>query len=127
VNDVYLHLDDIEDNKEVFSVIIRNIRKMFAPIAPHICEEAWSLLGFAGTLSGQTWPIYDEKFLVTAVISIPIQINGKLRGIVDVGLDDLEETVFEKALAVPAVQKALSGKPPKKKIFVKGKIVSFVV
>jgi leucyl-tRNA synthetase len=127
VNGVYARLDVIEDNKEVFSVVIRDIIKMLSPIAPHICEEAWSNFGFEAMVSEADWPIYNEQYLRASIINLPIQVNGKLRGTVDVLVDDPEDVVFEKALNIVTVQNAIAEKTVKKKIFVKGKIINFVV
>jgi leucyl-tRNA synthetase len=127
VNGVYARLDVIEDNKEVFSVVIRDIIKMLSPIAPHICEEAWSNFGFEAMVSEADWPIYNEQYLQASIINLPIQVNGKLRGTVDVLVDDPEDIVFEKALNVVTVQNAIADKTVKNKIFVKGKIINIVV
>ncbi|MDR2645606.1 MAG: leucine--tRNA ligase [Holosporaceae bacterium] len=127
VNSIYLLLEKIEDNKIVFSIIIRDLIKLMAPVIPHICEEAWSMLGFEGLVSDNPWPCYQEEYLKIDVINLPVQVNGKLRGTISVGLHDSDDIVFKKAMQIPAVQNAISGNLLKKKIFVKGKIVNFVV
>jgi leucyl-tRNA synthetase len=127
VNAVYNHLEKIEANRTVFSAIIRDLIKMAAPILPHMCEESWETLGFSGLVSENPWPSYVEEYLKVSSIDLPVQVNGKLRGTAIVGVDDDEETVFDKALKLQSVINALGGKSVKKKIFVKGKIVNFVV
>ena len=127
VNAIYSVLDDVKGNEELFSVLMRDLVKLMAPIAPHICEEIWSELGFNGIVSEHAWPSYNEKYLCVTEINLPVQVNGKLRGTVSVGVNDGEDVIFEKALALPNVQNAIVGKPIRKQIFIKGKIVNFVV
>jgi leucyl-tRNA synthetase len=127
VNSVYLLLEKAEANRGVFSVIIRDLIKLLAPITPHICEEAWSMLGFEKSVSENSWPDYREECLEISAVNLPIQVNGKLRGTVSVGVDEDEEAVFRKALELPAVRAAVGDGTPKKKIFIKGRIINFVV
>lgn len=127
INSIYACLNYVKDNRSVFSIVIRDVIKMLAPISPHICEEAWSMFGFDKIVSEHNWPTYEEKYLQVSTIKLPIQVNGKLRGTIDVNIDDSEDVIFEKALSISAVQNAINNNPLKKKILVKGKIVNFVV
>ncbi|MDR2681853.1 MAG: leucine--tRNA ligase [Holosporaceae bacterium] len=127
VNSLYSCLDDIEKNKPVFSVIIRDLIKLLSPMVPHICEEVWNRLGFENLVSDHPWPSYDEKFLQKSSITLPVQVNGKLRGIVEVSIDDPDNVVFQKALMVDNVKNVIGSAKIKKQIFVKGKIINFVV
>ena len=127
VNSIYGCLDKVEQNRDAFLVIMRDLIKLLAPISPHICEEAWEIFKFSGLVSENSWPTYDEKYLAVTTISMPIQINGKLRGTVDIDPNADQNEILEKALQVASVQKAIAGKTIRKKIFVKGKIINFVV
>lgn len=127
VNGIFANLEDISANSGVFSIILRDLLKLLAPISPHICEEAWEMLDFAGLVCESDWPKYDPQYATVETINLPIQVNGKLRGTIDIAVDEAEESIFEKALALSTVQKAIDGKPVRKKVFVKGKIVNFVV
>ncbi|MDR0753420.1 MAG: leucine--tRNA ligase, partial [Holosporaceae bacterium] len=120
VNSIYLLLEKMEGNRIIFSVIIRDLIKLMAPIVPHICEEAWSMLGFKGLVFDNPWPCYREEYLKVDVINLPVQVNGRLRGTIKVSLQDGDDIVFEKAMQIPAVRNAISGNLLKKKIFVKG-------
>lgn len=126
-NVLYMNLESIKNNVSLFSVIIRDFIKMLAPITPHICEEAWEILGFSGLASDNCWPQFDEKYVAVEMINLPIQVNGKLRGAIDIEIGEREEEIFKKALAVQSVQAAIAEKTIKKRIFIKGKIVNFVV
>lgn len=127
VNCIYAVLDKAESNVSLFSVVVRDLIKLLAPISPHICEEAWSMFGFEGLVSENEWPRFREDYIVVSTINLPIQVNGKLRGTIDVSLDASEEEIIQKALEVANVKKVISDKPIRKKIFIKGKIINFVV
>jgi leucyl-tRNA synthetase len=104
--------------------------RLLEPFAPHFAEEAHSRLGqnaSAGSISELPWPVCDPALLVDATIEIPVQVAGKLRGKITVPRDADEATVLSAALADPEVQKFLAGKEPKKKIYVKGRMVNLVV
>jgi leucyl-tRNA synthetase len=101
--------------------------KLLGPFAPHLGDEAWEKLGQAGFLLQASWPSYDEALTIDAVVTLGVQVNGKLRGDVQVARDAPEAEVREKAMAVPNVAKHLEGKTVRKVIVVPGKIVNIVV
>ena len=102
--------------------------RLLEPFAPHFAEEVFERLGGQGSsVSLLPWPKYDPAMLVDATIEVPVQVNGKLRGRVTVPTGVDEATVLAAALADPEVQKFLAGKPVKKKIYVKGRMVNLVV
>jgi leucyl-tRNA synthetase len=100
---------------------------LLAPYAPHICEELWHLLGHADTILDQSFPRFEEKYLAESSKEYPISVNGKLRTTINISLDAGQQEVETIVLANPVIQKWLDGKPPKKIIFVKGKMVNIVV
>lgn len=100
---------------------------MLAPFGPHIAEELWHRLGYATTVCDATWPEHNEDYLKLDVINVPIQINGKLRANVDLPADVTEADAVAAALALENVQKWLEGNPPKKVIFIKGRMINVVV
>jgi leucyl-tRNA synthetase len=101
--------------------------KLAGPYAPHIGDEAWEKLGQKGFLIQASWPTYDDALTVDAVVTLGIQVNGKLRGDVQVARDMPEAEVKAMALAVPNVAKHIEGKTVRKVIVVPGKIVNIVV
>jgi len=103
------------------------ILHMLAPFAPHIAEEMWSSLGHSESITMKQWPDYDESKLVEEKITLVVQINGKVRANIDVDADIDEDSAKAQALAHENVVKWLDGTEPKKVIYVKGKLVSFVV
>ncbi len=101
--------------------------KMISPITPHIGEEMWSVLGHEDTIAFESWPAWEEELLKEDTVNIPVQINGKVRATVDIGVNDDQETVLAKAHEIRNVQNALEGKTVVKEIYVKGRIVNIVV
>ncbi|MFG3555099.1 leucine--tRNA ligase [Micromonospora sp. NPDC047557] len=98
---------------------------MVAPFAPHVAEELWRKLGHDTSLTYADFPTADPALLVAETLTYPVQINGKVRGRIEVPADASEETV--RATALDAVAAALAGKEPRKVIVVKGRLVSVVV
>ncbi len=102
--------------------------RMLAPVCPHIAEELWTeKLGKPYSVHQQPWPKVDEAAAKEDEITIPIQVNGKLRDRVTIPASATDEQVQSAALASEGVQRFLEGKPPKKVIYVKGKMVSVVI
>ena len=101
--------------------------KMLSCICPHIGEEMWQILGHDGSLALEPWPQWKEEALKEDTIQIPVQVNGKVRATVEVGVDEDQASVLEKAHAMKNVQKTLDGKTVVKEIYVKGRIVNIVV
>ncbi len=110
-------------SKQNFEVFL----KLFAPFAPHVTEELWSMGGNSTQLYNETWPKYDDEKTLTADVTIAIQINGKLRDTIKIPRTASEEEVKQIALARPIIIKWLEGKLPSKVIYVKEKIVSIVL
>ena len=98
-----------------------------SPMTPHLSEELWEKLGQETLIAMQPWPIVDENLLTDDTITMPIQINGKRRGQIEVK-KDLDPTEVEKlVISEMVVQKALKGNDPKKVIVVPGRIVNVVI
>ncbi|AGL15511.1 leucyl-tRNA synthetase [Actinoplanes sp. N902-109] len=98
---------------------------MLSPFAPHLAEELWGKLGHDGTLAYTGFPVADPAQLVAESITYPVQLNGKVRGRVEVAPEAGEDEVRTAALA--AVAEALAGREPRKVIVVKGRLVSVVI
>jgi leucyl-tRNA synthetase len=98
---------------------------MTSPFAPHLAEELWRKLGHEDTLAYADFPVPDPAQLVAESVTYPVQVNGKVRGRVEVAPDASEETV--RAAALESVAEALAGREPRKVIVVAGRLVSVVV
>ncbi len=106
---------------------IKALVKMIGPIMPHLAEELWQRLGHATLLVEELWPEFDETLLVSNTVTIAVQVNGKLRGTINMTRDTASDVVEAEALADENVQKFLDGKTPKKVIVVPNRIVNIVV
>ncbi|MEO0545224.1 MAG: class I tRNA ligase family protein, partial [Pseudomonadota bacterium] len=100
---------------------------MISPMMPHLAEECWTLLGSAGMAAEAPWPSYDESLIVEDTVILPLQINGKKRGDINVPKDASREEVEAIALANEAAIQNIDGKMVKKVIVVPGRIVNIVV
>ena len=99
--------------------------KLLNPIAPHITEELWSILGHDNTISYEKWPTYDEAKTIDDEITLPIQFNGKLKATIQIPLDEDESIIKQKVHE--AIDSKLDGKTIVKEIYVKNKIYNIVV
>ncbi|MDR1794655.1 MAG: leucine--tRNA ligase [Erysipelotrichaceae bacterium] len=100
--------------------------KMFACFAPHLGEELYELLGEKGGISFAVWPDYDEAKTQSDTIEVGVQVNGKLRGTIVTTLNESEDAIKEKSLALRNVQVQLEGKSIRKWIIIPGKIINIV-
>ncbi|MDK2741513.1 MAG: leucine--tRNA ligase [Nitrospira sp. BO4] len=98
---------------------------LLAPFAPHVAEELWGCLGHQPSVSQQPWPTFDPAMTVSERMTIPVQINGRLRAKIDVPADAARENVEQ--LAREAAAEWLQGKEPKKVIYVEKKLINFVI
>ena len=116
----YDNLDSI--TKEDYRLLIT----LLNPFAPHITEELNEKLGYSPICEG-TWPEYDEEKIVEDTKEIAVQVNGKVRGTIEINIEDDENSIKEKALDNENVNKHIEGKEIVKIIVIKGKIVNIVV
>ncbi|MBU2101665.1 leucine--tRNA ligase [Patescibacteria group bacterium] len=101
--------------------------KLLAPFTPFITEELWEKLGNKYSVHQQEWPEYKDKNLITDEISLIIQVNGKLRGTIQVAREVNEKEATEIARGIDSVKTALGKKKVKKTIFVSGRLINFVI
>jgi len=119
-------VNDIYDKGSITLGEYLTLLKLLSPVAPHIAEELWGMLGQQGYISLASWPIYDEAQCFEDTVEIAVQVNGKVRGRVMVAADADENTMQEAALSEPGVQKSLEGLTVCKVIVIKGRIVNIV-
>ena len=109
--------------REALEALIR----MLAPFAPHTAEELWGMLGYQDGLTSVSWPVFDAEVAKADELTIPVQVNGKVRSRLTVPAETSESELERLALADPAVQAHTSGKTVKKVVVAKGRLVSIVV
>ena len=107
---------------EAVFILIRAL----APIAPHICHELWQRLGMQGDLIDAHWPRVDELALVQDKIILPVQVNGKLRGQIEVKTSASEEEIVATALAQPGVVRFINDSEIRRTVIVPGKMINIV-
>ena len=106
--------------------VVEKFILILAPFAPHIAEELWERLGHKGSLAYEPWPEYDKDLIKEKEIELAVQVNGKIRDRIVVAAEADEEQIKQKALAGKKVNAAMKGKPAKKIIVVKPRIVSII-
>jgi leucyl-tRNA synthetase len=106
---------------------ITTLLLLMAPVTPHIAEELWARLGKPYSIHQQAWPQWEAALAAEDVITIVVQVNGKVRDRVQVPADASEEAIKAAALAAEGAQKSLNGNAPKKIIYVPGRLVNIVV
>jgi leucyl-tRNA synthetase len=107
--------------------VVEPIVLILAPLAPHIAEELWERLGHEDSLAYAAWPEFDAELLKTETIVIPVQVNGKIRGRIEIPADATEDLVLELAREDGNVSRYLRGKRVTRAIYVPERIVNFVI
>jgi leucyl-tRNA synthetase len=111
----------------LLSEVQRDLVLLLAPFAPHLAHELWEMLGEKTNLLRAPWPKYDPAVAKEEEIEIPVQVNGKLRGVIVVPADSSETVIREHALSNEKVKAAMAGKQLVKVIVVPGKLANIVV
>jgi len=115
------------DTSDEWRFALESLIQILAPFAPHITEELWHEMGHDDTVHVGHWPKWDEKYLKSDTMTIIVQVNGKLRAKLELPSDMDKQGVEAAALADENVQKFTNNKPPKKMVYVPGKLVNIVV
>ncbi|MGH7089032.1 MAG: class I tRNA ligase family protein, partial [Stellaceae bacterium] len=122
-------IEDVEANAQAGPVLREAIEaavRLLGPTMPHLGEELWQVLGHAALLADAPWPEADPELAREERVTLAVQVNGKLRGTVDLPRDAGDGAAKDAALSLPAVQRALDGKAPRKTIVVPNRIVNVV-
>ena len=115
------------DMSDEWRFTLESLIQILAPFAPHITEELWREMGHDDTVHVGHWPKWDEEYLKSDTMTIIVQVNGKLRAKLELPSAMDKQGVEEAALADENVQKFTNNKPPKKMVYVSGKLVNIVV
>jgi leucyl-tRNA synthetase len=114
---------EVEISKELFSDFLI----LLAPFAPHVTEELWREVGNKTLVHNEAWVHFDAEKAKSQKVTIAVQVNGKVREVFETSLDASEGEIVATALAFDSVKKILGEKIIKKSIFVKNRLVNFVV
>ena len=125
-NELNSYKTETKNNKIIKKFCISNFLILLNPICPHICEEAWEILGNNQSISESSWPKVDLKYLDEDQIILPIQINGKRRGEIKISKSLNSKEIENLALSHQNIIKFLT-KAPKKVIYIPNKIINIVI
>jgi leucyl-tRNA synthetase len=106
---------------------LRTTLLLLAPFSPHVSEELWSVLGNEGCICLQSWPSWDEDLIREDLVTVAVQVDGKVRGRVTLPAGAGEEEAVAAALADPQVARHLEGREPAKRVYVPGRLLNLVL
>ncbi|MFN6388386.1 MAG: leucine--tRNA ligase [Bacteroidota bacterium] len=120
-------VNDLADIKCNTLQVLSPLLVLLTPYAPHVAAELWNATGNEGSVLDTSYPVFDAKHVTESSKEYPVSINGKVRTNISIALDASEEEVTAIVLADTLIQKWMEGKPVKKFIFVKGRMINVVV
>lgn len=112
--------------KELPRKIVEPFLLLLSPFAPHLCEELWEWIGHEESLAYMSWPDVQQEHLKEDMVDLPVQVNGRVRATIRIAMDADQKEVIQSALDEPNVVRFLEGKPPKREIYVPGRILNLV-
>lgn len=128
VNAIYLYREkEKNENSLILEEAVKNLVIMLAPFAPYLSEELWTKMGKETSVHEAKWPTFDEKALVLEEVTVVLQINGKLRGRIEVPTGMSKEETEKLALEQESIQDNIKDKTIQKIIIVPNKLVNIVV
>lgn len=129
VNSMYLSREKLgmdEADRRVFSSAMSTVITLLSPIIPHVCDELWERLGHSTPVSDELWPDWSQAATAQDMLTVALQVNGKLRGTVEIPAEADKAAMEATALADSAVQRHLAGLTVRKVVVVPGKLVNIV-
>ncbi|MFH0766358.1 MAG: leucine--tRNA ligase [Calditrichota bacterium] len=128
VNELYLYTnDETKVDKRFLGQALRNLVLLLGPLAPHIGEELWQIMGERGSLFDASWPTWDENALKAETVTIAVQINGKMTERMEAVKGIAEREAIAQALDLKRVKRLTEGKRIKRTIWVQDKIINLVI
>ena len=121
------YVNNFTARDEVHISVKETLVQLLSPIAPHLSEEIWSILGYDDSIFDQSWLTYDSSLVLDDIITIVIQVNGKVRGKIEISKDSEKEEVLKLAKLNKNVDEYISNKEIIKEIYVPGRLINFVV
>jgi leucyl-tRNA synthetase len=128
VSEMMITVNELNKSETIQKSVLERFNRILAPFAVHLTEELYhTVFQGEGSIHHASWPIYDESKLVEDVITLAVQVNGKMRGMISIAPDASEEVAIKSAKADEAIAKWIENKEPKKIIYVPGKILNIVI
>lgn len=128
ISQMMIFMNELNNKDKITREYAEGFIKLFNPVCPHITEEIWNtVLGHNDSIAYEEWPKYDKEKIIDEEKEIAVQVNGKVRATIKIGIDEDEDSIKEKALKEENVINHTTGKNIVKVIVIKGKIVNIVV
>jgi leucyl-tRNA synthetase len=127
ISSMMIFINELYKREKISKLVIEKFILILSPFAPHIAEELWQKLNHENSLTGQSWPEYEEALTKEEKVTIIFQVNGKMRGKTELEIDSDEQVLKESALSNENVMKHILGKNIVKIVTVKNKMVNVVV
>ncbi len=127
VNALQVHVREATWRTRTFSVALDSLLYLLAPAAPHLVEELWAQTGHAGSIHEQSWPEWDPALAYEAAVEVVVQINGKVRGVIQMPADASKSRARILAEGSVEINKYLKNQDVYKVIYVQGKILNLLV
>ena len=128
ISQMMIFMNELNNKNQITREYAEGFIKLFNPVCPHVTEEIWNtVLGHNESIAYEEWPKYDPNKVIDEEKEIAVQVNGKVRATIKIGIDEDEDSIKEKALKEENVINHTSGKEIVKVIVIKGKIVNIVV
>jgi len=127
ISQMMILLNALQKEPAVSRAVMLDLLRLLAPFAPHIAEELWARLGESGSIMTAGWPAFAAEKLVATSLTVVIQVNGKVRGEVSVDPGITEAELVALAVAHPKLALIVAGKPIKRTIYIKGRILNLLV
>ena len=126
VSSMMTYVNYLADKDKVPATMYETLLKLICPFTPHLAEEMWARLGHSSLIITETWPVGDAKLAADNVVTVAVQINGKMRGTINIAKDADKAVAEAEALKLDNVARQLEGKTVKKIIVVPNRIVNIV-
>jgi leucyl-tRNA synthetase len=128
LNALYKYDADTEDKNIAFmQEVVEDLLKLLSPFAPHFTEEMWENMGRKDSIFNEKWPVWDENAMIKDVVEIAIQINGKVRGRMEIPTSAEQKEIEQLAMENDEIKEMLEGKQIAKVIVIKNRLVNIVV
>lgn len=126
VSSLMTYVNYLSDKERVAVELYETLIKLMCPFTPHLCEEMWARLGNNSFAVAEIWPIFNPDLVEDNVVSIAVQLNGKMRGVIEMPKDAPKDDVEKAAFSLENIKRQTEGKEIRKVIVVPNKIVNIV-
>lgn len=126
ISQMMILTNDLYKAKQKPKALLKDLSVLLMPFAPHLAEEIWKALGGEGYASKAEWPSYDESLVKEDTVSIGVQVNGKMRGSIELSLEATEDQAVAAAKEIATVQNAIGEAEIRKVIYRAGKILNII-